>query len=46
VKPDGTIVQGNHRIEVLRERGVNVNQLPRETYTPSKLPELGTRKEK
>ena len=30
VRPDGTIINGDHRIKVLRERGVDVNALPRE----------------
>lgn len=30
VKPDGTIMEGHHRIHVLRERGVDVDALPRE----------------
>ena len=30
VKPDGRVMNGNHRITVLMERGVNVNALPRE----------------
>jgi hypothetical protein len=29
-RPDGTIVDGHHRIEILRGRGVEVDQLPRE----------------
>lgn len=29
-RPDGTVIDGHHRIAVLRERGVDVNQLPRE----------------
>ncbi len=29
-RPDGNILQGHHRIEILKERGVNVNNLPRE----------------
>ena len=29
-RTDGTIVDGHHRIEILRRRGVDVNQLPRE----------------
>jgi hypothetical protein len=29
-RPDGTILDGHHRIDVLRERGVNVDALPRE----------------
>lgn len=30
VRPDGTMVDGHHRIKVLRERGVDVDALPRE----------------
>jgi hypothetical protein len=30
-KPDGTIMDGHHRIYVLRERGVDVDALPRES---------------
>jgi hypothetical protein len=30
VKPDGTIMDGHHRVYVLRERGVDVDGLPRE----------------
>jgi hypothetical protein len=29
-RPDGTILDGHHRIHVLRRRGVNVDALPRE----------------
>jgi ParB-like chromosome segregation protein Spo0J len=29
-RPDGTIVDGHHRITVLRARGVDVDALPRE----------------
>jgi len=29
-RPDGTILDGHHRILVLRSRGVNVDRLPRE----------------
>jgi hypothetical protein len=29
-RPDGTILEGHHRIYVLRRRGVNVDALPRE----------------
>jgi hypothetical protein len=32
VRRDGTVMQGNHRISVLIERGINVNALPRELY--------------
>jgi hypothetical protein len=30
VKENGTIMNGNHRVRDLEERGVNINQLPRE----------------
>jgi hypothetical protein len=30
VRADGTMVDGHHRIKVLRSRGVDVNSLPRE----------------
>jgi hypothetical protein len=30
VRPDGTILDGHHRIMILRDRGVDVNELPRE----------------
>lgn len=30
VRPDGTMVDGHHRIKILRERGVDVDLLPRE----------------
>ena len=30
VKPDGRVMDGNHRIKILMERGVDVNSLPRE----------------
>jgi len=45
VKPNGVIVNGNTRIKVLQERGVDVNSLPRE-FVPSAgaFPELGTPK--
>jgi hypothetical protein len=29
-RPDGTILDGHHRVYVLQQRGVNVNSLPRE----------------
>jgi ParB-like chromosome segregation protein Spo0J len=29
-RPDGTIVDGHHRIKILRDRGVDVDALPRE----------------
>jgi hypothetical protein len=30
VRPDGTMVDGHHRIKILRNRGVDVDALPRE----------------
>ncbi len=30
VRPDGTILDGHHRISVLAERGEDIHQLPRE----------------
>jgi RHS repeat-associated protein len=32
VKPDGTVVEGNTRISILEQRGVDVNILPRTPY--------------
>lgn len=29
-RPDGTILDGHHRVYVLRERGMDVDKLPRE----------------
>lgn len=29
-RPDGTMVDGHHRIKILRDRGVDVDGLPRE----------------
>jgi ParB-like chromosome segregation protein Spo0J len=31
-RPDGMILDGHHRIKVLRERGTNVDTLPREIH--------------
>ncbi len=31
-KPDGTIMDGHHRIKVLLERGIKVDELPREIW--------------
>jgi hypothetical protein len=30
VRPDGTILDGHHRIKILRDRGIEVDALPRE----------------
>jgi hypothetical protein len=29
-RPDGTMTDGHHRVKVLRERGIDVDALPRE----------------
>ena len=29
-QPDGTILDGHHRIHILRQRGIDVDSLPRE----------------
>jgi ParB-like chromosome segregation protein Spo0J len=29
-RPDGTILDGHHRVRILRDRGINVDDLPRE----------------
>ena len=34
-RPDGTLIEGHHRIKVLRERGVDVDSLPREIVPKS-----------
>ena len=34
-RPDGTVIDGHHRIAVLRDRGIGVNELPREVLTKS-----------
>jgi hypothetical protein len=39
VRPDGTIVDGHHRIKLLRDRGVDVDGLPREVVPKDPAPE-------
>jgi ParB-like chromosome segregation protein Spo0J len=36
-RPDGTIIDGHHRIHILRNRGVNVDTLPREIISKESL---------
>lgn len=36
-RADGTILDGNHRIHVLRKRGVDVEKLPRAIVTRTEL---------
>jgi ParB-like chromosome segregation protein Spo0J len=38
VRPDGTIVDGHHRIKILRNRGVDVDSLPREIVPKDPIP--------
>ena len=38
VKRDGTMIDGHHRIKVLRDRGVDVDTLPRELFDEEPLP--------
>ena len=40
VRPDGTIVDGHHRIKILGDRGVDVNSLPREIIPKDPNPDL------
>ena len=39
VRPDGTMIDGHHRIKVLRGRGVDVDALPREVMPRHELGE-------
>jgi hypothetical protein len=38
-RPDGTIVDGHHRVRVLRDRGVDVDALPREVVPKDPIPD-------
>jgi len=38
VRHDGTMVDGNHRIKILRDRGVDVHSLPREIIPKDPIP--------
>jgi dihydrofolate reductase len=37
-RPDGTMVDGHHRIKILRDRGVDVDSLPREIIEKDEIP--------
>lgn len=39
VRPDGTVVDGHHRIKVLRNRGIEVDSLPREVIPKDPIPD-------
>lgn len=34
VRPDGTVLDGHHRLSILLERGVDIDGLPREIIEP------------
>lgn len=38
-RPDGTMLDGHHRIKVLRDRGVDVDSLPREVIPHDPIPD-------
>jgi hypothetical protein len=38
VKPDGTVMDGHHRIRILQGRGVDVDSLPREVLPQDSSP--------
>ena len=38
VRPDGTMLNGHHRIKVLRNRGIDVDALPREIVAADSPP--------
>ena len=40
-RPDGTILEGHHRIFVLRQRGVDVDRLPRDVIVKEQAKEQG-----
>ena len=38
-RPDGLIVDGNHRIKILRDRAIDVDSSPREVVPKDPIPE-------
>jgi len=38
VRPDGTVVDGNHRIKILQDRGIDIHRLPREIIHKDPFP--------
>jgi hypothetical protein len=38
-RPDGTMVDGHHRIKILRDRAVDVDSLPREILPKDPIPD-------
>lgn len=41
VRNDGTILDGHHRIEILRQRGLDVDHLPREILSKTESQNCG-----
>jgi hypothetical protein len=39
VRPDGTMLDGHHRVKILRSRGVDVDTLPREIVDRAEPPQ-------
>ena len=37
-RPDGTMIDGHHRIKLLRDRGIDVDALPREIIPKDQIP--------
>jgi ParB-like chromosome segregation protein Spo0J len=38
VRSDGTVIDGHHRLKILKDRGVDINTLPREIIPKSTSP--------
>ena len=38
-RPDGTMIDGHHRVRVLRDRGMDVDALPREVVPKEVIPD-------
>lgn len=36
-RPDGTMIDGHHRVKVLRDRGIDVDGLPREVIAKDRI---------
>lgn len=41
VRPDGTVVDGHHRMTILRDRGIDIEALPREIFSGETSPKPG-----
>jgi ParB-like chromosome segregation protein Spo0J len=38
VRPDGTVIDGHHRLTILRDRGIDIDALPREVMPKDSPP--------